>query len=551
MKTGFQRILAPVYYGNRHTLTHIHVWTHVQVWRCQRKSCTTFSRHAHADGAPIIVIRSTPLSTGAGPLSATETYIKLGDRRYAGIEDGSYVKINSEIMRVTHAEISARNLRVLRGQAGTTAAVQSDGSDVYIVFLTTLNTYQGRAISSSDVNINVVDVTHPDSKLAFGNIFVSCFIRLDHEVMLVTGISGTELTVMRGQGGTVAAPHTNGTVVRIVEYMTLSGSMASGATTAAVSLASDLYPRITVGAYLQIESEIIRVSAVSGDTLTVARGQRSTAATAHSAGVAVVAVLATRLDASNTLSVLRAQAGTTAAYHDDGAAVTTVVPINNLYGGSRCVFGGKVVSWVRATGTAVMRVGGSSGGTTVNAVGVGDTSLIVTSAAQISLAAGSFLRIDSEIIRVASVATNTATVVRGVAQSSPSPHVDAAIVELVDMSALSSSLAVGATAMVLPATVIGRVTVTVGMYILVGDEVVRCEGAASAPTYTISRAHAGTVDRAHGNGARVSVPPQTSLSGSIAANPGTITVVSAYAAQIVAGSHIQIDSEIMQVSLLG
>jgi hypothetical protein len=461
------------------------------------------------------------------------------------------VRINDEIMRVINAEVSAQNIHVLRGHAGTTAAVQSDGSDVYIVFLTTLNTYQGRAISSSDVTINVVDVTHPDSRLAFGNIFVSCFIRLDHEVMLVTAITGTQLTVVRGQGGTVAAPHTNGTAVRVLEYMTLSASIASGATTAVVTLASDLNPRITVGAYLQIESEIIRIAAVSGDTLTIDRGQRSTAATAHAAGVAVVVVWATRLDASNTLSVSRAQAGTTATYHDDGAIVTTVVPINSVYGGSRCVFGGKVVSWVRATGTAVLRVGGTSGGTTVNAVGVGDTSLVVTSAAQIGLAAGTYVRVDSEIIRVASVAANTATVVRGVAQSSPSPHVDAAIVELVDMSALSSALAVGATTMVLPATAIGRVTVTVGMYILVEDEVVRCESDAAAPTYTISRAHAGTVNRAHGNGARVSVPPQTSLSGNIAANPGTITVASVYAAQIVAGSYVQIDSEVMQVSLLG
>ncbi len=63
------------------------------------------------------------------------------------------------------------------------------------------------ALDTTETGVDVVSTTAPAA------VFVGDYIGIDYEVMLVTAISGTTLTVLRGQLGTTAATHDSGAVI--------------------------------------------------------------------------------------------------------------------------------------------------------------------------------------------------------------------------------------------------------------------------------------------------------------------------------------------------
>ena len=101
-------------------------------------------------------------------------------------------------------------------------------------------------------------------------ISVGSFIEIDNEIMSVTAINGTVLTVIRGAAGTTAATHANGATVTVL----LSSTVGSGT-------------GIAAGDYVQIDSEILQVASVSGTTIITSRADLGTAIAAHSSGAAV------------------------------------------------------------------------------------------------------------------------------------------------------------------------------------------------------------------------------------------------------------------------
>lgn len=196
-----------------------------------------------------------------------------------------------------------------------------------------------------------------DPRNAFADIFAGCYVRIQNEVLLVLSISGLVLTVARGQGGTAPAPHPDNSLVQVLQYTIIPAGLAATVTSVTVELATDL-SGLLVGVYLQVGQEIMLVSAIAGNTLTVSRGQRGTLDSAHVAGSALVVVRGTRLDSSNVLQVTRAQKGSVAAYHADGATVSTLNPLaDNGSSGALSVFGGTLQSWTQSTGVAVLKVG--------------------------------------------------------------------------------------------------------------------------------------------------------------------------------------------------
>jgi hypothetical protein len=65
---------------------------------------------------------------------------------------------------------------------------------------------EGATFSATDTTLTVSD----------GTVFtVNSPIQIDSEIMLVTAISGNDLTVVRGMGGTTAATHSDGATINI------------------------------------------------------------------------------------------------------------------------------------------------------------------------------------------------------------------------------------------------------------------------------------------------------------------------------------------------
>jgi hypothetical protein len=103
-----------------------------------------------------------------------------------------------QVLRVVHIEISGEGaVELLRGQAGTTAAAHSDGAQVTVQLITKLD--NRRTLSQTDVTLRVEDVTHQDPRLAFITLGDGKFIEIGNELMLISGIDGNDVTVVRAQ----------------------------------------------------------------------------------------------------------------------------------------------------------------------------------------------------------------------------------------------------------------------------------------------------------------------------------------------------------------
>ena len=89
--------------------------------------------------------------------------------------------------------------------------------------------------------------------------------------------------MVRGFNGTVAAPHGAGNLVTLL-------SISASATTVTLANAA-LFPTTTVPSFsIQVDSEIMLVTAINGNTFTVTRGSNNTVPAAHNVGATITSV---------------------------------------------------------------------------------------------------------------------------------------------------------------------------------------------------------------------------------------------------------------------
>ncbi|HVS36374.1 MAG TPA: hypothetical protein VMS17_12480 [Gemmataceae bacterium] len=184
-------------------------------------------------------------------------------------------------------------------------------------------------------------------------------IDVEHEIMTVTGVSngGTTWTVTRGQDGTTAAAHGDGASIDLISSLTAAVPNATATTIHVADTASfpSLNPTtltaaigatdttITVASTagfptasplyafpIMVGQEIMTVTAVSGDTLTVIRGTQGTAAVGHANGATATTPYYIQVDQEimfvtgvngTALTVERGAQGTTAVSHANGGIV--------------------------------------------------------------------------------------------------------------------------------------------------------------------------------------------------------------------------------------
>jgi len=142
-----------------------------------------------------------------------------------------------------------------------------------------------------DASETAVDVTSATG------MSTSDVIDVGGELMLISGISTNTLTVTRGHGGTTAAVHSDGELVRLVlgnataadDTVTLiNGSgLASDATVTTATV--DSAAAFSTSGYIKIEDEIIEYTGTTSTTFTgLTRGSLNTTAATHADNEAVI-----------------------------------------------------------------------------------------------------------------------------------------------------------------------------------------------------------------------------------------------------------------------
>lgn len=164
-----------------------------------------------------------------------------------------------------------------------------------------------------------------------------------------------------------------------------------------------------------VEDEHIFIESVSGNTLTVRRGQNGTLALSHASGSRLRSVTSSAIGVARTISgnTFSANSGAgVSASLASGASLNADLTANSFLGNN----GGGIDVSVTDTNAVDTRV--ARGG-----IGRTDTALKVTDASVFSNFNVPFdIAIDQEILTVTSISENTLTVVRGVSGTSPAFH---------------------------------------------------------------------------------------------------------------------------------
>jgi len=127
--------------------------------------------------------------------------------------------------------------------------------------------------------------------LSSADIAANDYLLIDAEIVRVTAINGNDLSVLRGQLATAATTHQAASSITLIEDSGVSTTLNQGGTLGnadtSVTVADQGTLNVGVNGYIQVEDEILRVTAIAGNVLTVERGALSTTAVSHTDGVSV------------------------------------------------------------------------------------------------------------------------------------------------------------------------------------------------------------------------------------------------------------------------
>jgi hypothetical protein len=291
----------------------------------------------------------------------------------------SYVLLGSEQMLVT-AVASTTQLTVVRAQLGTSAAAGTSGNAIvrqsnpaYTV-PTTATTTLSADITSSATTVNVVDGS---------GIAANDFIQCNSEIMWVSAKPATnQLTVTRGVWGTTAVAGT-GTIAGSTTVGAQDGDSVTKLTlTAHATTNLQTYASTTLDGAITATATRIKVTADSASTTTSA----SAFAAYDYVLVGTEVMQITSVD-GNTLTVTRGALGTTAATAADDAAITRRTPPTaaDTYASTTVA-----TSAISATSTTTLNVAAGS-----------------------TFAVNDYLMTGEEVMWVSAISTNALTVTRG------------------------------------------------------------------------------------------------------------------------------------------
>ena len=133
-------------------------------------------------------------------------------------------------------DVSTNSLTITRSVYGTTASAIPGGQYVksFIDSATTSTINEGATFTAADVTLTLTDAT---------GFLEGSFIRIGNEIMSVTTVAGNDLTIVRGQYGTSAVEHNDGSAVTqmtdsgdyYLNFFTESEGLQGGTSNATIS----------------------------------------------------------------------------------------------------------------------------------------------------------------------------------------------------------------------------------------------------------------------------------------------------------------------------
>lgn len=166
--------------------------------------------------------------------------------RNTGLADNTLLFVSTdptetgtEIIQIDPSGIdtNSNTLTVTRGVYGTTASALPAGTFVksFIDSATTTTINEGATYAAADVTLTVTDAT---------GFLEGSYMRISNEILYIETVAGNDLTVLRGQYGTSAVDHTDGTTITqltdsgdyYVNWWTESESVQGGNSSATIDL---------------------------------------------------------------------------------------------------------------------------------------------------------------------------------------------------------------------------------------------------------------------------------------------------------------------------
>ena len=184
------------------------------------------------------------VSVAMPDIASNGTSLKVS--RNTGLAEGTKLMLSTasdtagtEVITIDTGGIdtATNTLTVTRGVYGTTASAIPAGqyAKSFIDSATTTTINEGATFAAADVTLTVTDAT---------GFLEGSFIRIGNEILSVTTVAGNDLTVVRGQYGTSAVDHNDGSAVvqmtdagdYYLNFFTESEGIAGGTSNATISL---------------------------------------------------------------------------------------------------------------------------------------------------------------------------------------------------------------------------------------------------------------------------------------------------------------------------
>ena len=142
--------------------------------------------------------------------------------------------------------------------------------------------YTVSTFNASDTVLTVASSTDFD---------VSDVLLIDAELVTISAVSGNDVTVTRGQLATSAVSHAAATSITLIETAGTDTTISEGGTYSDSDVTLTVASAAALGAgtnsYIRIDDEILQVSSIAGNDLTVVRAQLGTTAASHANNTAV------------------------------------------------------------------------------------------------------------------------------------------------------------------------------------------------------------------------------------------------------------------------
>lgn len=203
------------------------------------------------------------------PITSLATTVEVTDGRLFYAQQ--LVEIGNEVLQVTG--VSGNTLTVSRAALASTATAHAASETIRPL---AISVSLAQTLSGSGTTATVSDA----------RIFQSGqLLQIGTEQISILAVAGNTLTLARAQNATTAVPHLVGSRVRV---LTPVSSLSSDINDEVTSIQVDNGDRFRSGQFIQIDTEQMQITGISGNTLTVTREARGSAAASHVATADII-----------------------------------------------------------------------------------------------------------------------------------------------------------------------------------------------------------------------------------------------------------------------